>query len=551
MLKLDRLLSLEDNEETTAIDRVLDKSGANDDKPLLLSSQILAARETMVKEAQEQSEEIESEESDTDDSSDDSSDDSDDSSDDSDGDDGDSEGGDSDGGDDDWDDPADDDDWDDDDEESDDEDDDEDKEEDKEDKDDKKDDKKDDDKKDDNSEESAAASWESHVDTLKNSISNEDITSNIPLPKKWNFFKSLRKVEKQRRDFLLGMGFGIEDGEGGPQLNEKELGDQGNTSVAFTKDAIVESIANLGEINKKYYDNTVIYIEKLMKSLPKIDERLMNFQRVHERGEVEFTNKMVTDVSILAHIAYDKDFNLREVLKRIKTYSKDSNDIAKLILNSPFKDLTNAFLSKSYLTKGEVLQYSKRLPGFNIASVNLPEYKNYLKTSPLEYQYYTLKENNPSEAYEIKPISITEEKDILYFVDVLKSIVLELSVSVDVLRALLVEFKKFMDELKILRVGVEEDEFEKLSELGLDDKVQTFILFKLVVEIISVNINISVECITGFMEVMDHTLKLTDIEPESESNDTDDENNDDDDNDDNEDDDTSDDDDDDLGDDDW
>lgn len=531
MLLKKSIFSFEGGEEKTAIDRVLDKSEATDGKPFSLTSKVLEQRDAMVKEAQEEAEELEKEEDENSDDSGDSGDD--DSSDGEGGDDwddddesGEGEGSDDDG--DDWDDPADEDDSDDsddsDDEDGDDdeddsddnEDDESDDEKDKGDKDDKNDDKKDE-------KEEAAASWESHQETLR-TISNEDITPNVDFTKRrrWDFFKPLRDAEIGRREVLASFGFGFEDSEGNqPSDDVKDVysGDS-EKNIAFTKDAIVKSISNLGEINKKYYDNTVLFIEKLTKSIPKLDQRLLNFQRVYERGEVEFTNKMISDVSILSHIAYGTEINLREVLKINKNYSKDSNDIAKMILNTKFDQIEDVFLNKNFMPKGDILEYKKKLPGFNLVLVSLPEFKNYLKTSPLEYQYYTVKENNPSDTYEIRPVSITEEKDVEYFLTVMKSIIIDLSVSVDILRTLLNEFKKFMDSLKILRVGVEEDEFEKLSELGLDEKVQQFILFKLIVEIISTNINLTIESLSGFMEVMDNALKLVDIEPEVEVSDS-------------------------------
>lgn len=473
-LDIRSILGLE-AEPGLGIDKVMDRTGVDEAKPLSLVSDILAKRDKLNEEAEERAKELDSKEEESEE----------DTSDDEDSEDGDGED-DGDGGDDDFDDefddPAEDDDSSDDEDDSEDED---------------KDDKDDEDTGEDPDKEITLESFQDPIKKLFGS---------------WDFFQALRKTGKERLLALESFGISFEDhGE----IDE-------DTAVVHVKEPILEALTRMGEINKKYIDNTESFINKLTVSIPKLDERLVNFLAVFERGEVVFTNKLITDVNILQTVAYDSTVNLRESLKVMRNFNSDTNDISKIITNSNFDDLKDAFASKGFVEKVNELQYKKRLPGFNFVVVNLPDFKNYLKTNPLEYQYYLLKEDNPSIVYDLRGVSVTEENDVLYYTETLKSIILDMSLSIDILKLVLKHFHDYMDTLKVLKVNVEQDEIEKLSDLNLDEKVKEFIVFKLIVELVSVNINLSATFVTGFMEVLNSALEFKGIDkPDNDSEESD------------------------------
>lgn len=487
-MDITRLLSMESDKEELAIDRLLDRSGAKEAGPLSLVGDILAKREEMAKEiAEEEKEREELAEKEEDSGSDDSS------SDDGGDDDGGGDGDDFDDGDDldDLDDPADEGD----------EEEEEDKEEDK-DKDKDKEEDKEEDKGSDDGDDKEVATESASPFVVKD--------YNKKVPKVWDIFRPLKELAQERIEFLGRFNLSLEsDGV------EEEVGVEG-TDVAFSKEAIVESLANLGIINKKYIDATTDNHAKLFKSISKMNERLLNFKKVYERGDIKFSPKLFTDTSTLRLVALREDVNLRDSVRSMIKYLKDTNEAVKALPNNEFGKISDVLNNSGFINKGEVHTYVKRLPGFVFVSVDIPDYNNYLKTSPLEYSAYSSTEYKPSDIYEIKGVSISSEGDIEYLTETLLELVKELAISTDLLKVVIDGFKSLMDSLKILRVGVEEDEYEKLNELNIDDKVHDFIVFKLIVEMLTISIKVSIGLLTGMIEVMEHSLELTDFEPDKE-----------------------------------
>lgn len=319
--------------------------------------------------------------------------------------------------------------------------------------------------------------------------------------KKWDIFKGLKKVERRRIKTLSSFGFGLESSE------SQEI-KQGQVPVAYTKEPILKSLTMLGELNRKYINNTGSFIEKISVSLPKLNERLHNFERVKDDGSLIFTNELVTDIEILRSVACNGDIDLRDSLRKMRKFTNDANNVAKILTATPDVDMRDAFTSRHFLDKGELVEYFLTLPGFIYVKANIPDYINYLKSDVIDYQYYSSVDRNPTELYGLKPLSISDEKDVVYYIESLKSLVVEMGVSIDILTSISKNFSDFMNELKVIRVGVEDDEFEKLSDLGLDQKVKDFIVFKLVVDIITNNINLGFDFITGMISVMEKSIRF-------------------------------------------
>lgn len=501
-------ISLENDEPTLAIDRIIDKSGTAQEKPVHFVSEVLSSRDEITKEIADEQKEREEALKDSESTSDNDGD-----NDDVDNDDGD---GDSSGGsDDDWNDDGDE--WD---EEEETDEKDEDKE--KDDKEDKKDDKKDDDEKDDDKE-GDGKTEDSSDDDYPSFESNTHKLHGLVTPRKritknWNIFKSLRALEKSRLSVLSSFGLSLStecDEEvkaaEGEVKNDKTI-EVGTGDVAYSKEAVIESLTNLILINNKYESATKGFLERSSKSIKELDERLMNFKKVVARGDVNFKDKLISDVSILKYVAYKEDIDLRESMRSISKFLKDTNDVVKLLPNNKFENILDVFASRRFFTKGDSATYYKLLPGFNKANVVIPPYANYFKTSPMEYQFFTTNEYNPKQIYSIKPVSLTEQNDLAYIVEGLLGINVELAVTVDLLGVVMSKFQQLSDNLKIIKVDVENDKYDKLNELGIDDKLKEFIVFKLIVEVLTIANNFAIETATGFITIIEESVELKSVD---------------------------------------
>lgn len=291
------------------------------------------------------------------------------------------------------------------------------------------------------------------------------------------------------------------------------------TAVAYVKEPIIESLTGFGEIARKYMNNISSHIDSLQESLPKLDERLLNFEKIKAQGKLDFTDKLFTDVSVTKNIYFRGAKSIRDTLQSLKRYLDDSAAISKVMVNTPFDRIKDVFNNEGFIDKGEVLDYKKQVSGFHVIKASIPAYDNYLRTNPSEFKYYAVKEENPGDIYDIPGVLITDMKDLDYFVEGLKEIVLRTGVSVDLLKVINKNFSDLTDKIKLLRVDVQDDQYENLSDIGIDDILKDFILLKLTVEMITSDINITFSYISSFVTVIEACVKFVDpVEKDKETN---------------------------------
>ena len=331
------------------------------------------------------------------------------------------------------------------------------------------------------------------------------------LNSKWDFFRSMRRLSNQRKRLLQS--YGIEDASD-VQIDDPVADPivDGTVNVVYAQDAMVEAIQKLGDVNKRYITNTNSFIEKMNVSVPKFDERISNFEVVIAGGQLSFTNKVISDIPLLKPISFDGVSDPRKTIKRLRTFLQDTNELTTLISSSDFNDMGAAFANKGFMAGSEVYVYKSQQPGFNTIEARLPSYSGYMKTGITEYQFYSITENNTSLLFNIPGLALNDEKELGFIIKSMKEVIIDMSLSVDILRAVLNNFNSYMDELKVLRVGIEDGEFENLAELGIDDKIKDFIKMKLIVEIISVNVNIAFDYLSGLAGILDLAVKFNDVE---------------------------------------
>lgn len=466
----------ESNPDQTFIEKELDASNPEKARPASLTTEILADREAILKEAEEAAEQAKNEEDDDEDGDED--DNEDDNEDDDDGDDDEDDDGDDDDLDDlDFDDPAD-----------------EDFEEDEEDDEDKDDDKDKDDK------------------DKETKASNDPTILNTPKKEKfrkgWNYCKALREQQKKRILTLQSLGVKVTE----KSLDEQSEELEEDSDVVYIKEGIVESLTVLSELNRKYVESTDAVIEKFAKALKTTNEKISNYARVMGAGELKFTNKLISDVDILKRVSLTTTSNPRDTIKRLSKFIKEINDIASIISKTDFDSMKDVFLSKHFVLKGDLIEYAYMIPGFNTVLANIPEFKSFMKTRASDYQYYTNTQDNPTELYDIKGISITDEVDVKFLTEEAAKMILDASVTVDLLKVLNNGFKSYMDNLRILRTEVEDDAFDKLSDIDLDSKIKQFIVFKVSIEMCTVNVKLAVDFISGLREILELSTVFKDSE---------------------------------------
>lgn len=338
--------------------------------------------------------------------------------------------------------------------------------------------------------------------------------------------ESIRTPERTFRPTLRNMFNPLKDSYKAYRVTLEDMGNvakpikEEDQPVVYVKEAILESLKNLTTVAFSYVESNNAFVDKISDSVTLLNERVTVFSKLVEGRKFHFTHKLMSDRDILANISYKDHSNLRETTRTMSNYLKKSSTSASTLLNSKFDDLKSGFLTQDFVEDGEDLIYTKPVPGFNIVKVGIVPYINYLKTKVEDYQYYKLKAMKTEDLYGLPAISITEDKDIDYVVENLSDLVLNTTVAIDTLKGVTDNFVRFVDELKVIAYNVQNDEYKKLSELGLDEKIQDFIKFKLVMEISYININLIIDYMTSVMSALNIVVELKeDLEDSSDEED--------------------------------
>lgn len=279
--------------------------------------------------------------------------------------------------------------------------------------------------------------------------------------------------------------------------------------VVYVKESIIESIGRLTKVANNYIDNTKSGVETYTESLIKLNERITVFSQLVENNKHQFTHKLVRDKDLLAAVSFKGHSDPRETSRALLKYLNESNKAISIAINNRFSELRNAFTSKDYREEGSDLVYPKPIPGFMMVKVAVVPYINYIKTKIEDFQYYNLKALKLEDVYELPAISITEDKDIEYIVKTLNDLVISAGISIDTLKGITEHFTSFVNDLKVLSYDVQNDKYANLAELGIDDKVQDFIKFKLAMEASFININMVMNYISSISSILDICLELS------------------------------------------
>lgn len=280
-------------------------------------------------------------------------------------------------------------------------------------------------------------------------------------------------------------------------------------AVAYVKEPVLASIKNLTTVSFKYSENITSFITTIGESILKLNERVTVLNSLVEANNYHFTHKLVSDKNILANVSYKDHSDPRETSRALLKYQQDSNTAISMMVNNSFADMKSAFLNANFVQQESELAYHKPIPGFNHVAVGLAPYTNYLKTKVEDFHYYKIKSSKAEDVYGLTAISITEDRDLEYIVKTISDLLISVTVSVDTLKGVNTNFENFTKDLKVLAYNVENDQYANMTELGIDERLQDFIKFKLALEASYININMVLDYITSILSVIDVCVELS------------------------------------------
>lgn len=280
--------------------------------------------------------------------------------------------------------------------------------------------------------------------------------------------------------------------------------------IVYLKDSVLKSLNTLIDLANSYIQNSEKTIRNNQLTAKSFNERFTIALNSIKSNSYKFTNKIIDDKEIIERIATTDVYKLRDTIKLLISYNDKIKLLIDKLLNNPFDKLESAFTNSDFIKDeaGDSYVYKGKLPGFNEIRAQLAKYQNYVKTQPNEYKYYKVHKFSIDEFYRIKGITIDEESELLYLVENAQNLVLELGLYTDKLNILNNNFNTFIEKIKALVYDIENGKVENLGELKIDKHYKSYILYKLILEIILVNIELIIDYLTTLLTVLDITVEL-------------------------------------------
>lgn len=322
----------------------------------------------------------------------------------------------------------------------------------------------------------------------KGKVSTESLSPFLPLQDKYlNYIATLESLNMHKKALAL---------ESQP--------------IVYLKDSVLKSLNTLIDLANSYIQNSEKTIRNNQLTAKSFNERFTIILNSIKNGNYKFTNKIIDDKEIIERIATTDVYKLRDTIKLLISYNGNIKSLIDKLLNNPFDKLESAFTNSEFVKDeaGDSYVYKGKLPGFNEIRAQLAKYQNYVKTQPNEYKYYKVHKFSIDEFYRIKGITIDEESELLYLVENAQNLVLELGLYTDKLNILNSNFNTFIEKIKALVYDIENGKVENLGELKIDKHYKSYILYKLILEIILVNIELIIDYLTTLLTVLDITVEL-------------------------------------------
>lgn len=278
--------------------------------------------------------------------------------------------------------------------------------------------------------------------------------------------------------------------------------------VVYVKDSVSESLNDVIKLANTYIENNIKFINSVSTGVKSLNEKITIYRTYHENGKISFNFKLISDKDILANVSVTDKSDIRDTVKTLSNYLISMEQAVNLLLTNKFDVIKDCFIKSNFKEEEGILVYSTMLPGFNTINVSIPPYIDYVKTDINNFNLYKLKTLRTDQLFNLNSIEITKDNDLENINTYLDKILLSITANIDNLNTINESFTKFIDGIKIMIHDVEHDKITKLSQLGIDEKIKEFIIFKLVMEICYTNVNLSIDYLSAILSIFDATIEL-------------------------------------------
>lgn len=278
--------------------------------------------------------------------------------------------------------------------------------------------------------------------------------------------------------------------------------------VTYVKEAILESLDKMIQDADKLLKFNQNAGNNYANSAKTLNEKITVFKLLTEQSGYEFTNKLISEQTVILPISVSEKSDPRDTSKILLNYLEHSVNAAKLITNNDFDKMSSAFTQSDFKEEEGELVYSRMIPGFNWIRVHNPIYTDYLNVNMEEYTFYKATAYTVKDVYALENVSVTDEKELEYLFSVMSNLTVEFTTTVDLITKVTELFDSYVNQLKVSLKDVQDDRFTKLTEIGIDNKVKNYIKFKLLFSMLHVNVDLITSYMTSVLSILNVAVKI-------------------------------------------
>lgn len=330
----------------------------------------------------------------------------------------------------------------------------------------------------------------------------ESFQEKTPTKAPSNKFLKLNAVFKPIRDKFNAAQIALES------FGLKKKEDPSNQPVAYMEQEVVESLEYLLRIAQSYIAKNDTLTVGSRDGLKRLLEELTVFEEYFKNGNIHFTHAVVDDKDILGMISTPGKSAPRDTVTVLTKFTEASSSLVSKILTNGFNQLESDFLTSGFSAEDGEITYKDTLPGFQNVQASLSTFTNYIDTNYEDYQVYSIKYIRTDDLYDLPGVALTKDKDFEHLLSQTNKLIVDASVALDNLKTLNESYKKFCSDIKVIIYDIEKNKDKKLADLGLDEKLQDFIKFKLATEVYVILVEAVMSYLSGITGVLRQTVEL-------------------------------------------
>ena len=281
--------------------------------------------------------------------------------------------------------------------------------------------------------------------------------------------------------------------------------------LAYVSAQVVESLNRLISLASQYLQKNTGAIAQGHQGLKDLGEKLTAYKEYTAAQKFHFTQSLVQDKELLSALSVKDKNELSYTSGLLCKHLEEGSALAVKLLKNPFEQIPDAFIAAGYQDNQQGLYVKEQmLPGFQTLQASVVPFTNYIETHYEEYQVYKVQVLKPQDLYSLPALSLDQDKDLRKLLSELDRILISCALILDNLQVIGQSYTQFIEAAKGLVYDVQKGEQKDLASLGLNERLQDFIKYKLVTEVYLIDFDLGVRYLSAAVSVLSELVELSD-----------------------------------------